>query len=119
MSNTASFDIAQLAVNDTYEFPVTHPVTGVPVGVTITVWGIYTDHFLSATREFYLGGGVGDPFQSPQVLGRLTKGWTGLEENGEPLEAEDHAADVYARYPVIARQVASNIRDIRNFFRKA
>lgn len=110
-------DILSLLGQDFTTVELTHPVSGLPIGGSVTIWGIYSDKFPEAVQAFFARGGDGDPLQSPGVIAAMTKAFNDLDEGGVPFDISQ-AERIYSTYSVIRRQVVAALRDQRNFFPK-
>lgn len=137
-----SIDIVGTA-RDGYELDVIHPVTNESTGIKITVIGAMTPsyrddmHLLMADIDDFRDSlrideakskkekaelqnklTAYDDKKTAELLAKYTKGWTGMVEDGKPLEfSQETAARVYLEYPIIRGQVQKAMTTLSNFIK--
>ena len=121
------FDLAALEQNDTAVIPLAHPVTGDPIGATITVYGQDSDVFRAesnrtqAKRAEYkmrhrnkeMPPEMSDQLFKTQMIA-CVKSIDGLVYNGEPMT---DPADVFSRFPWIYEQAIAGVTERENFIK--
>lgn len=122
-------DLSLLVSSDTAECVIKNPHNGMPTDISITVYGMDSEHFRNvmksaqATALKYKADGK-EPPEGKDVdaarLADLTAGWSGIEESGKPVQfSKAKAIDVYTRSDEVRRQVDRFIFSVGNFLPKA
>lgn len=122
-----AFELNTTDTNETATIDLLHPVTGQPVGASITVYGQDSDVYRSEIRKYedrvveYAKRNRGKVMPSEMrdelALERLVacvESIDGLTENGEPLT---DAARLFTKYPWIREQVEAGVTERANFIK--
>lgn len=129
----ANFDCVAVA-NDGATVEIKHPVSGQPMGITVTVLGSDSRDFQRATKDHtdllrarvakaggYRAGLVSDDEKDEQQMELLcicTKAWTGIAMNGEAVACtKENAEMLYAKLPWFKEQVEAAILNRANFIK--
>jgi hypothetical protein len=137
---TDTFDLASLdttkACNDGAEVEIRHPVTNVPLGMTIRVLGRDSDTFKEFTRDMLntrlrreamaQKRGKDADLRTVEVIEQenmdllvtCTLGWKGVVDAGETLDFnEANVRKIYKKYPWIYDQVNEAIGTLELFLK--
>ena len=99
--------------------PVLHPLTGEPIkGMNYTLAGKTSPEFRAAAREADKQKDAED--KGVDLFAGAIIGWTGFEENGEPLNFDmDTKRRILKQYDWLLEQVIEKLRDKSTFLPNA
>lgn len=120
------FDSISLAERGV-ELPLLDPITREDSGAALILYGADSSICKSIEKEIVARNKARARAASPdeitedaiEKVARLTKGWRGLEENGEELRfSVEKAKEIYRKYPELFDRAATFIFTRANFFQK-
>lgn len=122
-----AFELNETKVTETATVDLLHPVTGQPVGASITVYGQDSDVYRSEVRKYEdriveyakrnRGKVMPAEMRDELALDRLVacvESIDGLTENGEPFT---DAARLFTKYPWVREQVEAGVAERANFIK--
>lgn len=124
-------DLSKLNVansNNGETLQLVHPVTCDDLPISITLAGSDSEAFrnkrleiqnrnVSSMMKNRKKGFESNDIDGCELLASVTLSWSGVEENGKPVECStENAMDVYRRFPWIREQVDEFVGDRANFF---
>ena len=104
-------DIVKLS-NEGFPCVIKNPKTGEDSDIVITLKGVFAGTFRDESEN------ANDAETTAALLAKYTISWSGLEENGCPVEfSEANAQRIYRDFPIIRGQVLTAAMDVRNFIK--
>lgn len=128
-----TFDLGQMKREDTTDVNVVDPTDLTPTGIVVKVYGadsekaraVETAQRNRRLRVIQATGGArrmkAEEYDKEglDLLVECTAGWSGVVENGEPLEFNSaNVRSVYERHPWLREQVDKAVADRSLFFKK-